>query len=223
MSVLKASRRRTYLKAADRRAQILDVAKKVFTRRGYRDANVSDICSEARIGRGTLYQYFQNKHDVLLTLMSDLSERVAAVLRSRPRIDALPAGTKPSVQLVRGFCQRRLKDLLAAIFIDEPTLRLLLRDGRGHDGTVDRIIAAIEAQVSSGLEADLRAAQKAGYLRRGEIRLIARYILGGIEKLVLTALINDEAIDLEAIVELAVDIELFGILKPEALKREVRK
>ena len=51
-----------------RRAQILDVAKRDFVRRGYHVANVADICKEAQIGRGTLYQYFGNKRAVMLAL-----------------------------------------------------------------------------------------------------------------------------------------------------------
>src|SRR3954447_18238183 len=82
--ILVEERRRTYLRADVRRAQILDVAKDVFSRRGYRLANVADICAAARIGRGTLYQYFANKQDVLLALMEDLATRVRQVLDQRP-------------------------------------------------------------------------------------------------------------------------------------------
>ena len=42
------------------------------------------------------------------------------------------------VALIVSFCRARLREMLAAVFADEETLRLLLRDARGLDGVVER-------------------------------------------------------------------------------------
>lgn len=221
MSVLKdTKRRRTYLKADVRRRQILDVAKDVFARRGYRVANVADICEAARIGRGTLYQYFDNKQAVLLALMEDLATRVRRILEERPQISPLPgqlpaAKGRPPVEMIRAFCGKRLRQLLDAVFVDEQTLRLILRDARGLDGAVDQVIAMIDALVLGAMVEDTRAAQKAGYVRKGDPEMIARFMLGGVEKLVLHALAGDGPVDLDQIVALTIELELLGILKEE--------
>jgi hypothetical protein len=83
------------------------------------------------------------------------------------------------------------------------------------------VIATIDELVFAALESDLRAAQKAGVLRAGDPRLMARYILGGVEKMVLAALAGDEKIDLDEIVQVAVQLELFGLLHPQ-VRKEVR-
>lgn len=209
-------RQRTYLKAEARRAQILDVAKGVFARRGYRVANVADICRAARIGRGTLYQYFDSKQAVLLALMEALSERVAGVIATRPRIEAMGLPSRIPTREIVGFCEDRLRQLLEAIFVDEATLRLILRDARGLDGTVDRVIEQIDAQVLAALESDLAAAQRGGFLRAGDIHLMARFVLGGVEKMVLMALKDSAPIHLDQIVKTAVELELFGLFRKEA-------
>jgi AcrR family transcriptional regulator len=213
MSVL--ARKRTYLPAETRRAQILDVAKGVFARRGYHAANVAHICAAAKIGRGTLYQYFGNKRAVLLAILGDVQARVRAVVDGRPRVGEIPgaAAAGASPELVQAFCARRLREVLDAVFVDEATLRLILKDARGLDATVSRAIAEIDDRMLAALEADVRAAQRLGILRAGNPKLVARYLLGGVEKMVLAALTSDERIDLDAIVELAVSIQLFGILK----------
>jgi AcrR family transcriptional regulator len=217
MSVPKAAgrRRRSYLKAEDRRAQILDVAKTVFSRRGYRVANVADICRAARIGRGTLYQYFDNKRAVLLAVMKDVADRVRRVLDDRPPVAGIRGARKAPPDAIAAFCKKRLREVLDAVFVDEPTLRLILRDARGLDGAVDQVIAMIDDLVFGAIEGDLRAAQRAGVLRRCDCRLTARYILGGIEKLVLAALAADGPVDLDGIVDTAVELELFGLLTEE--------
>jgi AcrR family transcriptional regulator len=221
MSVLPsgaARAKRTYLKADKRRAQILDVAKAVFAHRGYRLANVADICAAARIGRGTLYQYFANKQDVLLALMEDLADRVERVLQERPTVENLKHARELPVEMVVSFCQKRLRQLLEAIFVDEPTLRLVLREARGLDGAVDQVIEMIDNLVFDAVEADVRAAQEAGLFRRGDSRLATRFLLGGVEKLVLFALQEDGPIDLDAIVTAAVEMELFGLYAPQLEK-----
>lgn len=224
MSVLRARRlptkakRRTYLRADDRRAQILDVAKSVFAERGYHVANVADICKAARIGRGTLYQYFENKHDVMVALMQEIESRVAQVMADRPRVGAMPGVNRAPRELIVSFCEKRLRALLDAVFIDESTLRLVLREARNLDGHVDRVIAAIDELVLEALEDDLSAAQSSGVMRRVDVRLTARYIVGGIEKMVLAALAGDEPVDLDAIAHAAVELELFGLLKEEVRK-----
>lgn len=215
---VRAARPRTYLKAEDRRAQILGVAKHLFARRGYRVANVADICQAAHIGRGTLYQYFANKRAVLLALMEDLQARIERVLRARPKLDEVPGGARVPVELIVRFCRKRLREVLDAVFVDEPTFRLILRDARGLDGAVDQIIGLIDNLVLQALETDLQAAQAAGILRAGDCRRMARYLIGGTEKLVLDALAQDAPIDLDTIVTEVVDLELFGILSKEVAR-----
>lgn len=209
-------RRRTYLAADDRRAQILEVAKRVFARAGFHAANIADICTAAQIGRGTLYQYFDNKRAVMLAVMEEIERRVERVLAERPQVAAIPEARGAPPALVAAFCERRLRELLDAIFLDTETLRLVLRDARGLDRGVDRVIAAIERRAQAALEDDLRAAQRAGLLRPTDLRLTARYLFGGVEKLVLAALAEDATIDRDAIVRTAVEIQLFGLLAAPA-------
>src|SRR5262245_7337735 len=119
MSVLKNKRQRPYLPGPARRAQILDIAKSVFVRRGYRVANVADICREAGIGRGTPYQYFDNKRAGLVAVMEELEERVRGVLAKRPRVAGMPGLSRAPTEMVVAFCHKHLKELLDAVFVDE--------------------------------------------------------------------------------------------------------
>jgi len=213
VSILK---RRTYLKAADRRAQILEVAKDVFARRGVRDAQISDICEAAHIGRGTLYQYFENKRAVLLAVIDAVCARMAARLEKRTPVADLPGVDRAPRELIVAVTSRRLREMLDAVFEDESSLRLILRDARGLDGLVDEALARVDALLLDACEDDLRASQRAGILR-AEIdpALAARFVIGGVEKVVLTKLASDEPVDLDALVAALVHQQLFGLLRPE--------
>src|ERR671925_590929 len=71
-------------KSDDKRQRILQAAVKVFARRGYHGARVSDIARGAEVADGTIYLYFRNKEDILVSLfnevMSDHLERARAEL-----------------------------------------------------------------------------------------------------------------------------------------------
>jgi AcrR family transcriptional regulator len=223
MSVLKGAaarrprRKRTYLAAGDRKAQILEHAKTTFFLKGFHRASVGDICARARVSRATLYQYFDNKREVLLALLDDVLRRVRRVLAQRGPIEELVIDRRRlDAAGVQAFCERRMRELLDAIFVDEKMLRLVLRDARGLDQTVERVIAEIDEMVLGTLEREIRGAQELGILAHGDPRFLARHNLGGIEKVILMALArDDERFDLGAIVRDTVRLQLHGMLAKE--------
>jgi len=60
----------TQLKA-DRRAEILDAAQRCFSRSGFHQTSMQEICQEAGMSPGNLYRYFRSKEAII----ADISER----------------------------------------------------------------------------------------------------------------------------------------------------
>src|SRR4051812_41829076 len=61
----------------DKRRRILQAAIKVFARKGYWAAKVSEIAKKAGVADGTIYLYFRNKEDILVSLFDEvMSEHV---------------------------------------------------------------------------------------------------------------------------------------------------
>jgi len=56
----------------EKRGRILDAAVKVFARRGYFAARVADIAGQAGVADGTIYLYFRNKEDILVSLFDEI-------------------------------------------------------------------------------------------------------------------------------------------------------
>jgi AcrR family transcriptional regulator len=59
------------LLAERRRRQILDAAMLCFRRRGFHQATMQEICSEAGISPGALYRYFGSKSEIIAAIASD--------------------------------------------------------------------------------------------------------------------------------------------------------
>ena len=65
---------------SDKRAQILDAALEVFSRKGVFATRIADIASEAGIAYGLVYHYFKNKEEVLNTIFEVRWARVTELL-----------------------------------------------------------------------------------------------------------------------------------------------
>jgi TetR/AcrR family transcriptional regulator len=59
---------------------VLDCAKRAFARRGYSGANVNVVAREAGISVGSLYQYFQTKENLFLTLIEESHATLTSVI-----------------------------------------------------------------------------------------------------------------------------------------------
>jgi TetR/AcrR family fatty acid metabolism transcriptional regulator len=78
-------------RTADKRQRILHAAVSVFASKGYFGARVSDIAKKAGVADGTIYLYFRNKEDILVSLFDDLmSEHVEQVKAALPRVKDAP-------------------------------------------------------------------------------------------------------------------------------------
>ena len=76
----------------DKRQRILQAAVKVFARKGYFAAKVSEIARRADVADGTIYLYFKNKEDILVSLFDTvMAEHIAKARRDVAAASGAPA------------------------------------------------------------------------------------------------------------------------------------
>lgn len=68
--------------AAKRRRQILDAALACFARRGFHQATMQEICTEAGLSAGALYRYFQSKAELIVAIAQEDRKALISVLES---------------------------------------------------------------------------------------------------------------------------------------------
>ena len=51
--------------------RIIHAATKIFAKKGFHQAKVSDIAKEAEVADGTIYLYFRNKDHILISLFEE--------------------------------------------------------------------------------------------------------------------------------------------------------
>lgn len=59
------------MKSVDKHNKIIVSATKVFAKKGFFNARISDIAKEAKVADGTIYLYFNNKFDILISVLEE--------------------------------------------------------------------------------------------------------------------------------------------------------
>ena len=90
-------------RVADRKAELLDAAVRVFAEKGFHASRVGDIATEAGVAHGLLYHYFRSKDDVLDTVFRDTWSALVAETRAdreaRTTRCASSCGSSPRIYL----------------------------------------------------------------------------------------------------------------------------
>ena len=78
--------------------RLLTAATEAFSRRGFHQASVAEICRVGRVANGTFYQYFTDKEEIFLLLAEGASRRLMTHLRQ-----ALTPAGEPGRRVLRAM------------------------------------------------------------------------------------------------------------------------
>lgn len=101
-------RARVRLENDERRAQLLALARKVFTERAYDDVSIDDLAASAKISKGLLYHYYPTKRDLYVASLGETAAELLAAVASaidgdRAPVERLRAGLDAFLVHVQGM------------------------------------------------------------------------------------------------------------------------
>ena len=85
------------MKDENKHQKILQAAIKIFSEKGFYNSRVSEIAKEANVADGTIYLYFKNKDDILISLFEEEFGKVVRDMR------AALAQEKDALQKIKRF------------------------------------------------------------------------------------------------------------------------
>jgi TetR/AcrR family transcriptional regulator, fatty acid metabolism regulator protein len=185
----------------DKRKRILQAAVGVFAKKGYHGARVSEIAHTAGVADGTIYLYFRNKEDILVSLFDDLmSEHVQQVK------DALPSvpGAENRLRLVAEHHLRALGENrdLAVVFQVE------LRQSTKF---MERFTASWLHDYFALLGEIIAGGQAAGELRADlPVKLGTKAFFGVLDEMVTSWILGGKGYDLAQLAGPVVDLFVRG-------------
>ena len=180
--------------AKKRQRQILSAARQVFSKKGFAQATTAEIAKEAGVSEGTIYNYFESKRDLLISLIGGYAlDESLLNLFSRPSMDStdsLPALLEDRIAI--GFENSDLLTLLLAEIqrspgfgeqyarqVLEPGMALLKTylDMRIGNGTLQPVNTEAAARIIVGMVVGLIAVYQIegdkGFLKEYSIKDLA--------------------------------------------------
>lgn len=173
-----------------RRTQLLDVARKVFARRGYHATSVADIITEAGVARGTFYNYFESKRALFQAVLDDLMDRLNASVTPIRIPGDIP-----------GQMRDNLESIVAVLGAADDVNRLLFADAVGLDAEGDEALRAFYGQALTRIARALSAGQAMGIVRAGDVSVMARCLLGLIKEPIFQSWLNHEPLQAASLVD----------------------
>ena len=188
----------------EKRIRIIDAAIQVFAAKGYRSARVSDIAAEAGVADGTIYLYFRNKEDLLLSVFEEKMDVHLAELAK-----AL-VGVEGATNRIRAFAKHhflQLKTHPAVAKVFQVELRLSHRFT--HDYRPEKLWSYL------GVMGELvRQGQEEGVIRKDvDPFLIQWAFFGAIDELCIQWIVGQQTreFDIDRASEEIVEIFLRGL------------
>jgi AcrR family transcriptional regulator len=178
---------------AERRQQILTVARDVFAKRGYHAAKIEDIVAAAGVARGTFYLYFEDKRAIFEEIVDRTIARVGMAI---VRVDPHDVGRTVADQL-----RENIRRIVRILLEDRATTKILLSDALGVDPAFDRKLLSFYDEMSSLLEDSLRDGQELGVVRAGDVRLMAWLTMGALKEVMFQIVQRGAEYDEDKLVE----------------------
>ena len=91
------------MRTSDKHQKIIHAAVKVFAEKGFFNARISDIAKAAKVADGTIYLYFNNKYDILISLFEEEIGKLIVQVK-----EAIEAESEPAAKL-RTFALHHLR------------------------------------------------------------------------------------------------------------------
>lgn len=182
--------------------QIIDAAVEVIAENGYHQSQVSKIAKQAGVADGTIYLYFKNKEDILISLfkekMGQFIERMEEDIKEKAT-----AKEKLALVISKHF------SLLAGDHNLAIVTQLELRQSNLE---LRQKINEILKGYLNILDGILTEGIQSGELKEGiDVRLARQMIFGTIDETVTTWVMNDQKYDLAALSDSVLELLVSGI------------
>jgi AcrR family transcriptional regulator len=159
-----------------RREEILKVASAVFAAKGYHEAKMDDIAAAAKVAKGTLYLYFDDKRAIFSELIDGLFARLSGAIIQVDTEGDVAAQIKHNIRAVIG------------VIVEQPELmRMLFDQASGVDKEFRKKMDAFYVGLKHLLITSLKDGQSLGIVKKGDARLYASFTVGALKEILVEA------------------------------------
>lgn len=166
-------------KGQRRKQQIIDTAKEMFMTQGFQSSHIGQVCDKLNIARGTVYQYFGNKREILYAILDDVEDHVNDIFD----IDDLGEYMKsnPSRESAEQFVSDRLTKCIRTMIGEPILIKLIFKEIQGIDDEVIVRVQKFIESITKIISRELDEVRTRGLYRKGlNADIVTKMIIGGV-------------------------------------------
>ncbi len=192
--------------------RILQAAIKVFAQKGFYHSRISDIAQEADVASGTIYLYFKNKDDILISIFEEKMKEAIEIFQKEL------ATCKDALSKLKLFVKTHFK-----LFSENPDLAAVLQVELRQSSRFMKEYKKVELKRFLDLIGEIvRQGQEEGIFRKDlSISLVKRFIFGAMDEMVSTWVLSRERFNLNLYAEPLAELFIKGLVEEKA-KEEVK-
>ena len=186
------------MKPKERKLQIIECAKKLFSKNGFYETQIIDIVKELRISKGNPYQYFKNKEDLFLQLIDYIYNQW---IEFKVPDDKIKTPNTPY-----NYLHNKISKIIYFFDYDIDSANILIRIGPGINRAIEPFVEKMEHTFIENVKRDLRAGKRINAIEEdADIELLSYIILGVISRVSYYYLIQRRAkkapVDIEKLID----------------------
>jgi AcrR family transcriptional regulator len=170
-------------KGQKRKQQIIETAKDMFINNGFQSTHIGQVCETLDIARGTVYQYFGNKREILYAVLESVEEKMDDIMDPDDLRDFLKSN--PSQKAILKFVTDRITECINVIMGEPILIKLVFKDIVGIDEEViERVNKFIDYLTKITVREIEEIKKKGLYKKNLNSEVTALMIIGGVMLLV---------------------------------------
>jgi TetR/AcrR family fatty acid metabolism transcriptional regulator len=181
---------------------ILRAAIKVFARSGFFNAKVADVAREAGVADGTVYLYFKNKDDILVSIFNHVMDEALAL--GRTSLAEVDDPVEKLKRIVWAHLDRLGRDRnLAVVFQVEL---------RSSTKFMEQFSATKLSEYLELIRGVIEEGQASGVFRRGlNTKLVAKFLFGALDEMATNWVLSRKRYSLASTAAPVIDLFLNGV------------
>jgi TetR/AcrR family fatty acid metabolism transcriptional regulator len=181
---------------------ILRAAIKVFSRSGFFNSKVADVAREAGVADGTVYLYFKNKDDILVSIFNHVMDEALAM--GRKRLEEVSDPVEKLKRIVHAHLDRLGRDRdLAVVFQVEL---------RSSTKFMEQFSATKLTEYLDLIRGVIEEGQKKRVFRRGvNTTIAAKVLFGALDEMATNWVLSRKRYSLVSTAEPVIDLLMNGV------------
>lgn len=187
--------------------RIIQSAIKLFAQKGYHGTKTIEIAKDCGVAEGTIFKYYKTKMELLRSVLSKIIHEIIPGLILQPQEEMQKLFTTKDPDAAKAF----LKDKVKKISENFDAFKIIVNELQYHEDVKNEYFSILIPGVIRMVEGFYNVGKAQGLFRDINPHIAVRSFVGAVNMMILDKNVLNKDIDVEAEMDVILDIYLNGV------------